>query len=54
MRDESDRVTPVAQVPRITQNGPETPKAEEPHDEISHPTMSNGYFLGSTKSSRSS
>ena len=46
MRDESDRVTPVAQVPRITQNGPETPKAEEPHDEISHPTMSNGYFRG--------
>ncbi|KAG9187637.1 hypothetical protein G6011_05508 [Alternaria panax] len=43
MRDESDRVTPVAQVPRITQNGPETPKAEEPHNENAHPQLSNGY-----------
>ncbi|KAL1796806.1 hypothetical protein ACET3X_005346 [Alternaria dauci] len=46
MRDESDRVTPVAQVPRITQNGSETPKAEEPHNENSHPAMSNGYSRG--------
>ncbi|CAG5178255.1 uncharacterized protein ALTATR162_LOCUS8609 [Alternaria atra] len=46
MRDERDCVTPVAQVPRITQNSTETPKAEELHNENSHPAMSNGYFHG--------
>ncbi|KAH7402493.1 hypothetical protein BKA66DRAFT_564408 [Pyrenochaeta sp. MPI-SDFR-AT-0127] len=48
MKDESDLVTPVAQVPRITQHGPQADKAEEPYDKTSSMAMQNGYFRGQT------
>lgn len=47
MGDESNLVTPAGQVPRITtQDGPETPKAEQSYSEHSRPAMSNGYSHG--------
>ncbi|KAF1945084.1 hypothetical protein EJ02DRAFT_509781 [Clathrospora elynae] len=46
MKDEGDLVTPVAQVPRITENGPQADKAGELDDDNSHHAVRNGYFRG--------
>ncbi|CAO2657452.1 Nn.00g035780.m01.CDS01 [Neocucurbitaria sp. VM-36] len=46
MRDESDLVTPVAQVPRITQNGPQADEAGTPYDDTPNMATPNGYFRG--------
>ncbi|KAJ4374064.1 hypothetical protein N0V83_002803 [Neocucurbitaria cava] len=53
MRDESDLVTPVAQVPRITQNGPQADKARAPYDDTSNMATQNGYFRGHVASAGS-
>jgi hypothetical protein len=46
MRDESDVATPVAQVPRIVQNG-QAHKAEQPNNNPRISATPNGYFGGS-------
>jgi hypothetical protein len=43
MRDESDLNAQQAQIPRITHDGPLTPKAEELHNYDTHNTIPNGY-----------
>ncbi|KAI8937775.1 hypothetical protein NX059_005474 [Plenodomus lindquistii] len=50
MKDESDLVTPVANVPRIVQNGPPAHKAEVAYDNYVNPT-SDDYFPGHPSSS---